>query len=334
MRVGVAVLMIAATILANGAGTWAQTDDEPAVQDAPKVPTFSAEIEADLKALSAAEFKVREAASKRFMDRKADAVEPLFYLALNGTAEGSVRAFDLLRQIYRDGDDATNHATEAAFEALSESDNPTVAMRAEVAMEANAPVRRIKAIAAFQKLGGIIRYFSDEGEVTDVPTNSIALVTLHPKTWKGGDEGVRLLRRIDDFRGRTERRPISVFVITGAVSKDAVDELRTFPNTVVQERGPAQLGVTPNSFAAREEGMQIQDVKAGSAAARAGLMTGDVILKFDGHKITSFEGLVERIGKKEPGDKVPVVYLRNFTEDTTTVELQGWEGAKSDPPNK
>ncbi|MBS0203795.1 MAG: PDZ domain-containing protein [Planctomycetes bacterium] len=325
MRVCAAVLVFAATGLAYVTGSWAQDDESP-VQDAPQVPNFSAEIEADLKTLSAPEFKVREAASQRFLARKLDAVEPLFYLALNGTAEASVRAFDLLRQLNRDGDDATIRATEMAFEALSESENPTIAMRAEGAMEANAPVRRSKAIAAFLKLGGIMRYFSDDGEVTDTPSNAIALVTLHPDVWKGGDEGIRILRRIDDFRGRADRRAIAVFVIKGSISKNAVEELRTFPNTVVQERGKAQLGVTPNSFVAREDGMQIQEVKPGSAAARAGLISGDVIVKFGAHRITSFEGLVEKIGDCEPGEQIPVVYVRNFTEMTATVELQGWEG--------
>ncbi len=289
-----------------------------------------AEMKADLEALSAPQFSAREAAAKRLLARKLDSVPFLIELAQAGPVEASVRAFDLLRQLYREGDDATNEAIELAFEDLAQSENPTVALRAEAAIEAGGPIRRAKAIAAFQKVGGVLKYHTDAGigqPRGDETVKSISHAILDPKSWNGGDDGLKFLRRIDDFRMPADGHRSGLIVIKGSkVSKQAIEDLQiALPSLLVQERGPAQLGVSPYSIFGGPARLQIGDVKAGSAAERAGLRVGDLLLKFNGHAVPDFETLVERISEKEPGDKVPVVYERNGTEATVIVELQGWD---------
>lgn len=288
---------------------------------------ISAEIAADLNALSAPEYKTRETAAKNLLARKLEAVAPLKHLAETGTAEASVRAFELLRQLYREGDDATNEAAENAFDALVQNENPTVASRAEAANDANIPVRRAKAIAAFRKLGGSIRFQSEESDDRNAVDEEMDVIeyAMLDTTWSGGDDGLKYLKRIPDFRIQSEVRRAAVFAIKGSkVSDQAVADLEaSIPGLGVQRRGPACFGISAYSGLG-ESGLVVSSVKAGTAADRAGLIPGDIVLKFNGHELADFNALVDRISEKVPGDKVPVEYVRNGVQDTVTVELRGW----------
>jgi hypothetical protein len=291
-------------------------------------PPISAEIAADLKALADPEFNVRESAAQRLVARKLDAVAPLAHLAATGPLEASVRAFDVLRQLHRRGDDETNEAAELAFESLAGSENPGVASRAETALDASSPIRRVRAIAAFRKLGGIIRFQreDDAAKPADESSEMIEYAMVDKTSWTGGDDGLKFLRRIEDFRSQFEFRRAGIFVIKGSnVSEQAMLDLEaSVPGLVVQRRGPACLGISAYSGFGGQQGLVISHVKAGTAADRAGLAPGDLVLKFAGHELPDFNTLVDRIGEKQPGDKVPVVYVRHGIERTVSVELKSW----------
>ena len=304
---------------------------DPKPESAEQLP---AEIAQDLRDLSSPEFKKREAAGQRLVERKGAAVKPLAALAETGPAEASIRAFTLLRQLYRDSDPETNEAVEEVFESLARNENPTIASRADAAIEAGAPIRHAKAISAFRKLGGIIRFRAAEEDDNDNPkdgSDEEALraieYALVDKSWKGGDEGLKYLRRIDDFRMQAEIRGPSLFIIKGSgVSEEAQRDLQiALPALSIQPRGPACLGVTPSQQAAGPRGLPIEIVKRGTAADRAGLRRDDSLISFNGQEIPDFNRLVELIGETEPGQKVPVVYERNGVIKTVTVELRGWE---------
>src|SRR4051812_24575586 len=81
----------------------------------------SSEIEAEINDLSATDFKTRELAGQKLLARNLEAVDPLLTVIEKGTPEATVRAFELLRQLYRIGDDETNERIEGAFEELSHS---------------------------------------------------------------------------------------------------------------------------------------------------------------------------------------------------------------------
>jgi PDZ domain-containing protein len=303
-------------------GSFAQ---EPVDAESPQI---LAEIANDLKALSAPEFQIREAAGQRLIARKLDAVNPLIQLAQTGTGEASVRAFDLLRQLYRDGDDAMVEAVETAFEMLQKSENPIVASRAEARIEAGAPIRHRRAIEAFERLGGVISYRkldSFEHREDDESTRLIESAMID-KNWTGGDAGLKYLRRIEDFRIQSQVRGAGLFVIKGCkVSPEAVKELEAaLPSLMVQHRGPSCLGVSPYTSFGNDGGLTIGTVKEESAAEIAGLRPGDVLLKFNGKAVDSFDYLVEKISETQPGDKVPVVYQRNGVQETVIVELLPW----------
>lgn len=62
----------------------------------------------------------------------------------------------------------------------------------------------------------------------------------------------------------------------------------------------------------------IREVVPDSPAAKAGIQAGDVITKFDGRPIDTFQDLVERVGGKKPRDKVTIELRR----DGNLVELE------------
>jgi len=301
-------------------------------EDAPVALSVSpGEVDADLAALSNPQYRVREEAARRLVSRKAYSVDPLTQVALVGNTEASVRAFDILRQLYRDGDEATCAAVESALETLASSDNVAVAARAESSINGVAQKWHRRAVETFIKLGGGIRYVApapaEDPEAADNEDKFDRPIqyALIKKTWTGGDDGLKYLRRIEDFRSPPDFRGSTLYVIKGAVSKNAIAALEgSLPNLHVAERGPAQLGISPSPRPVGI-GLMVGQVSEGSAAQRAGIMTYDILLKFNGHNVNDFEGLVDKISEKEPGDKVPVVFMRGDMEQTVVVELRPWE---------
>jgi aminopeptidase YwaD len=72
------------------------------------------------------------------------------------------------------------------------------------------------------------------------------------------------------------------------------------------------------------DGLRLAGVQPGSAAARAGVREGDVIIRFAGAAVNSFDEIRRAIAARRPGDRVDVVYLRNGEEraGSTTLDAQ------------
>jgi len=88
----------------------------------------------------------------------------------------------------------------------------------------------------------------------------------------------------------------------------------------------ARLGISvedvaSNNGALVEDGAQVRQVNAGSAADGAGLEDGDVITKVDDHVITGADSLVATVRSYRPGDEVTVTYTRGGEEHTVTLKL-------------
>ena len=84
------------------------------------------------------------------------------------------------------------------------------------------------------------------------------------------------------------------------------------------------------------EGVLVEDVTDGSGADKAGLqggetevivagesyvLGGDIIVAFDGEKISSIEELRDAISAKKPGDKIALVIYRDANKTSVTVTL-------------
>jgi membrane-associated protease RseP (regulator of RpoE activity) len=70
------------------------------------------------------------------------------------------------------------------------------------------------------------------------------------------------------------------------------------------------------------DALRLSQVVPGSAAERAGLRDGDVIVRFDDAPVGSLEELRTVLRTKRPGDTVEVVYLRDGRATTTSATLE------------
>ena len=88
----------------------------------------------------------------------------------------------------------------------------------------------------------------------------------------------------------------------------------------IRRGGFLGIGVQPLG-----EGVIISNVQPGSAAARAGIQLGDVLLSFGGEKIANFEQLQAAIGRVPPGDSAELELLRNDKPEKLKLMLGEWE---------
>lgn len=86
------------------------------------------------------------------------------------------------------------------------------------------------------------------------------------------------------------------------------------------------------------EGAQVTEVTKESAAEKAGLKEGDIIMKVNETKIEDADDLYAAIGKYKPDDKVTIVYKRAGKENKVTatlgenkqVKVFSWKGSPED----
>lgn len=70
-----------------------------------------------------------------------------------------------------------------------------------------------------------------------------------------------------------------------------------------------------------DRGVLVVGIAPGSPAERAGLMPGDIIVRFDGQEIARVSDLEQALRRHQPGDRVEVVINREGTERSLTVTL-------------
>jgi serine protease Do len=75
----------------------------------------------------------------------------------------------------------------------------------------------------------------------------------------------------------------------------------------------------------KPQGALVSRVMPASPAAKAGIETGDVILKFNGHQITTSSSLPPYVGRTKIGESVPVVVMRNKKQKKLKVVIEKLE---------
>ena len=117
-------------------------------------------------------------------------------------------------------------------------------------------------------------------------------------------------------------------------------EQRTQPNMRVPEDAPAWLGINIqilNDVLAEQlnvpvdRGILINEVYANSPAAEAGLKRGDVIIRFDGKRITDETQIRTLLANKKPGDKVKLTILRGRKRLDIKLETAGGGWGQAQP---
>jgi len=143
----------------------------------------------------------------------------------------------------------------------------------------------------------------------------------HPDYHRPGDTADKLdaagMARVAALGGRiaerlaTAERPAYV-----ALSRPA----RARGERAAGAAAPVFFGVSADGRA-ESDGVPLGQVVPGSAAARAGLRDGNVIVRFGPRAVDGFEALVATLRGHRPGDEVRVLYLRDGFEHETTATL-------------
>lgn len=99
--------------------------------------------------------------------------------------------------------------------------------------------------------------------------------------------------------------------------------------TKVAEEEMGYMGITMQNVTEQiqqmfgmPKGVFIVEIEPGSAAAKAGLKKGDIIVKFDGARITSSSDLSENMQYYKTGDTATITVKRVIDEEYETVEIE------------
>jgi S1-C subfamily serine protease len=99
------------------------------------------------------------------------------------------------------------------------------------------------------------------------------------------------------------------------------------PDARIDVRKGGKLGVAGQPMVGPCVITHVQD---GTAAAKAGLQIGDVVVAIDGRPVLNFESLTEQVGEHGPGETIELELERNVPGEQarrfkSDVVLDGWE---------
>lgn len=271
--------------------------------------------------LESDDYQTREKATNTLPQYGEIVIEPLMKVTQGDSLEAAVRAILVIEQVYVKGKEQAVSKAEEALESLTAAKNPSIALRAEEAIDRHADIREKRAIREIRKRGGTVKLWTAE-EIVKHPQRQelfpgrVRYVALGAR-WTGNEVGLRFIKRIREFD--------VFYLIKGHPLNDlALDDLRkAIPSTPFQTRdSDAMLGISGDSN--DRGGCPVSSVSEGLAAQKAGIQAGDVIVKFGGEVVDSFQGLVDLIGKKSAGDTVEVELKRDGDLVKVQVTLSSW----------
>jgi len=123
------------------------------------------------------------------------------------------------------------------------------------------------------------------------------------------------------------------FAIPSNMAKHVMDDLRTSGKVTRGQLGVTIQRVTPDMASSlglkNPNGAIISSVTEGSAADRAGLKRGDVIVSFNGQPVSDTNALRNHVAEVAPGATADVVVIRDGSEKHVAVKLDRAGGEAS-----
>jgi serine protease Do len=126
-------------------------------------------------------------------------------------------------------------------------------------------------------------------------------VSLKPAVFRDSPAAVGEMALIQDSRGRA-----SLPTVISVRAHEMENSRRAF------------LGIKPETA---ENGVRISEIIPGGAAERNGLKAGDLVLSVGGAEVQTSQQLIVRVGEFQPGDRVPVKFMRGEKIETMEIVL-------------
>ena len=128
------------------------------------------------------------------------------------------------------------------------------------------------------------------------------------------------------------------FAIPSNIARKAAEDLVNTGKVVWAGLGAVVQGLTPQmakSFGLPDtSGALLSNISPGSAAEKAGLKPGDIVLAVDGDKIKDSGDLVAKLHTYKPGDTVQMTVLSNGNQSQVPVTLQVLKEQAANPAEK
>lgn len=305
--------------------------------DEPPTAAETAEIATWVEQLGAEQFSQREAASKSLASAGQAALGPLGDAIGRDDLEVASRAIEIVCGFLDSDDDVLAGAAEKLLETIAEGPPSAVTRLADGALEFHHRGMTQATREKLEALGAVI------SEGMFLSGNRGLQVILNTR-WRGTSEDLRLLSRLQGVRlvgafgvpldaaavaalGRLHGVEAMQLYGTG-ISDDLLAALTAkLPNARIDVRKGGKLGVAGQPMIGP---CVITHVQEGSAAAKAELQIGDVVLSIDGTAVANFEALTTEVGRHGPGDTITLEIDRTVPGEParrfkSAVVLDGWE---------
>jgi hypothetical protein len=295
-------------------------------------PPSAAAIAEWVTQLGSAQFAEREAASRRLAEAGIDAVGPLAEAAAGGDLEVSSRAVEILGGLLASDDADLASAAEKAVESLVDGPDGASRKLARAALDFHNAGLGQEALEKVESLGARI-----------LPMGPGGFQVVLNSAWRGTSEDLRYLSRIrgvihvgvhgvkldeKGLRMLSRMRGLQRLELYGTGLDDAAVAglRREFPEARVDARRGGKLGVGGQPLVGP---CLINHVEDGSAAADAGIIIGDVVLKIDDVPVANFEELTAKVGEHAAGETVALTVERTNERGVReqmvrNVTLGGW----------
>ena len=321
---------------AAGAAASSASPADPPPQDPP--PLNPIQISECIEQLGSAQFAQREAATRSLAEAGRTVLGPLAGAIERGDLEVSSRAIEIVREFLASDDTDLAAEAEAFLESLAAGPNPTVSRLANDTLDFHMMGMAEAAREKLESLGAIVA----EGFL---PSGQRGMQIVLNTSWRGGPEDLRLLTRLRGVvqlgvhgvplgqpavavLGRMRSLERLELYGTGATDEAVAALAKKLPAAKIDVRRGGKLGVGGQPTIGP---CLITHVQEGSAAAKAGIQIGDVVLQIDGEPVANFEALTAKVGRHGPGDAVKLDIERavpgigNGPEKIThTIHLDGW----------
>ena len=295
-------------------------DASPSDQEKPAKPAAeqplprpTEEISRWIQLLDSNEYWTREEASKRLFRAGQAAITALGDAARSPKLEVSTRAVSVLSQFLELDDPQVELAAESILEEIAASRVTSAAARAESALAGYREGRQERSLSKLRELGAHVAASALNGEI------ALVQVTIG-EGWRGDTQDLATLKRLPslqrlsiyedsvDDRALKHLMPLKQLtyleLFGTRISEDGIARLKEkLTSTQIDRRKGGLLGVMGDR-SARGGGCLVTTVQPGTAADKAGLQPGDVILKFEGKEVTDFDGLTALIATKGGGETV------------------------------